>query len=68
MGTVVKVVVLSLFVSSLLFSLVSSASNDGLVRIGLKKMNLDRSSWVVPVGNKREWSKVNRETDNQTYR
>ncbi|XVF87769.1 hypothetical protein PTKIN_Ptkin18bG0147300 [Pterospermum kingtungense] len=41
MGTAVQVVVLSLFVSSLLFSLVSSASNDGLVRIGLKKMNLD---------------------------
>ena len=41
MVTTVKVVVLSLFISSLLFSVVSSASNDGLVRIGLKKMKLD---------------------------
>ncbi|XVF26072.1 hypothetical protein REPUB_Repub13aG0268500 [Reevesia pubescens] len=40
MGTTVKVVVLSLFISYLLFSVVS-ASNDGLVRIGLKKMQLD---------------------------
>ncbi|KAK6265010.1 hypothetical protein SCA6_020444 [Theobroma cacao] len=41
MGTTIKVVVLSVFISSLLFSVVSSASNDGLVRIGLKKMKLD---------------------------
>ena len=41
MVTTVKVVVLSLFISSLLFSVVSSASNDGLVRLGLKKMKLD---------------------------
>ncbi|XWS12864.1 hypothetical protein CRYUN_Cryun37aG0127100 [Craigia yunnanensis] len=40
MGTTVKVIVLSLFISSLLFSVVS-ASNDGLVRIGLKKLKLD---------------------------
>ena len=40
MGTTIKVIVLSLFISSLLFSVVS-ASNDGLVRIGLKKLKLD---------------------------
>ncbi|KAE8689695.1 Aspartic proteinase A2 [Hibiscus syriacus] len=40
MGTIVKGVVLSLFISSLLFSVVF-ASDDGLVRIGLKKMKLD---------------------------
>ncbi|XVF27918.1 hypothetical protein REPUB_Repub14bG0150900 [Reevesia pubescens] len=40
MGTTIKIVVLSLFISSLLFSVVS-ASSDGLVRIGLKKMKLD---------------------------
>ncbi|KAB2078437.1 hypothetical protein ES319_A06G162700v1 [Gossypium barbadense] len=40
MGTTVKGVVLSLFISSLLCSVVL-ASNDGLVRIGLKKMKLD---------------------------
>ncbi|TYI23633.1 hypothetical protein ES332_A06G178000v1 [Gossypium tomentosum] len=39
MGTTVKRVVLSLFISSLLCSVVL-ASNDGLVRIGLKKMKL----------------------------
>ncbi|XVE51078.1 hypothetical protein DITRI_Ditri02bG0009700 [Diplodiscus trichospermus] len=41
MGMTVKVVLLSLFISSLLFSVVSTASNDGLVRIGLKKMKFD---------------------------
>ncbi|KAA3478170.1 aspartic proteinase [Gossypium australe] len=40
MGTTVKGVVLSLFISSLLCSVVL-ASNDGLVRVGLKKMKLD---------------------------
>ncbi|KAK8618284.1 hypothetical protein V6N13_132280 [Hibiscus sabdariffa] len=40
MGTTFNVVVLSLFISSLLFSVVT-ASSDGLVRIGLKKMKLD---------------------------
>nr|KJB67247.1 hypothetical protein B456_010G182400 [Gossypium raimondii] len=40
MGTTVKGVVLLLFISSLLCSVVL-ASNDGLVRIGLKKMKLD---------------------------
>lgn len=43
MGTSVQGVVLSLFLSSLLFSLVSSAPNDGLFRIGLKKVKLDAS-------------------------
>ncbi|KAH1055652.1 hypothetical protein J1N35_033717 [Gossypium stocksii] len=40
MGTTIRGVVLSLFISSLLCSVVL-ASNDGLVRIGLKKMKLD---------------------------
>ncbi|KAK9935994.1 hypothetical protein M0R45_012861 [Rubus argutus] len=41
-------VVLSLFLSSLLlFSLVSSAPNDGLFRIGLKKVKLDASEWLA---------------------
>ncbi|KAL4291577.1 hypothetical protein GQ457_14G011020 [Hibiscus cannabinus] len=40
MGTTFNVVVLTLFISSLLFSVVT-ASSDGLVRIGLKKMKLD---------------------------
>ncbi|KAF8391571.1 hypothetical protein HHK36_023877 [Tetracentron sinense] len=41
MGTKFKAVVVSLFLSSLLFPLVFSASTDGLLRIGLKKMTLD---------------------------
>ncbi|KAL6197900.1 hypothetical protein ACLB2K_027692 [Fragaria x ananassa] len=42
MGTCFQGVVLSLFLSNLLLStLVSSAPNDGLVRIGLKKVKLD---------------------------
>ncbi|XP_022716129.1 aspartic proteinase-like isoform X1 [Durio zibethinus] len=40
MGTTVNVVVLSVFISSLLFYVVN-ASNDELVRIGLKKIKLD---------------------------
>ncbi|KAK8618424.1 hypothetical protein V6N13_132416 [Hibiscus sabdariffa] len=40
MGTTFNVVVLLLFISSILFSVVT-ASSDGLVRIGLKKMKLD---------------------------
>ncbi|XP_022720635.1 aspartic proteinase-like [Durio zibethinus] len=47
MGTTVKLVVQSLFLLSLLFSVVSSASNDGLVRIGLKKMKLDPNNWLA---------------------
>ncbi|KAK9014466.1 hypothetical protein V6N11_005622 [Hibiscus sabdariffa] len=43
MGTTVKGVVLSLFISSLFFSVVF-ASDDGLVRIGLKKMKPDRNN------------------------
>lgn len=43
MGTHLKAVVLSLFLSTLLFSLVTSASNNGLFRIGLKKMKLDKN-------------------------
>ncbi|KAJ4703925.1 Aspartic proteinase [Melia azedarach] len=41
MGTKIKAAVSSLFLSILLFSLVASASSDGLLRIGLKKMKLD---------------------------
>ncbi|KAE7995380.1 hypothetical protein FH972_000187 [Carpinus fangiana] len=44
MGTNLKVVVLSLFLSTLLFSLVTSASKNGLVRIGLKKIKLDQNN------------------------
>jgi phytepsin len=43
MGTNLKVVVLSLFLLTLLFSLVTSASTNGLVRIGLKKIKLDQN-------------------------
>lgn len=41
MSCAIKVVVLSFFLSTLFFSLVSSASNGGLLRIGLKKMKVD---------------------------
>ncbi|OVA03401.1 Peptidase A1 [Macleaya cordata] len=41
MGTKCKAFMLSLFLSFLLFSPVFSASSDGLVRIGLKKRNMD---------------------------
>ncbi|KAK9268284.1 hypothetical protein L1049_010727 [Liquidambar formosana] len=44
MGTKFKAAVVFLFLSSLLFSLVSSASNDGLIRIGLKKMKFDQNN------------------------
>ncbi|KAI5330862.1 PREDICTED: aspartic [Prunus dulcis] len=47
MGTSFKVVVLPLFLSSLLLSLVSSAPNDGLFRIGLKKVKLDPNNRVA---------------------
>lgn len=44
MGTNLKAVVLYLFISTLLFSLVTSTSNNGFVRIGLKKMKLDKNN------------------------
>ncbi|TQD74791.1 hypothetical protein C1H46_039681 [Malus baccata] len=44
MGTSFKAL---LFLTSLLFSLVSSAPNDGLSRIGLKKVKLDSNDWVA---------------------
>ncbi|KAF5474836.1 hypothetical protein F2P56_006696 [Juglans regia] len=47
MGTNLKAVVLSLFISTLLFSLVTSASNNGFVRIGLKKMKLDKNNLLA---------------------
>ncbi|XP_057986458.1 aspartic proteinase isoform X2 [Hevea brasiliensis] len=47
MGTNFKPVILSLFTASLLFTFAYSASNDGLVRIGLKKMKLDQNSQIA---------------------
>ncbi|KAJ7946317.1 aspartic proteinase-like [Quillaja saponaria] len=44
MGTNFNVMVLSLFLSSLLLSLVSSVPNHGLRRIGLKKIKLDANN------------------------
>ncbi|KAI8000231.1 Aspartic proteinase A1 [Camellia lanceoleosa] len=44
MGTKLRAVVVSLFLSSLLFPMVFSASNNGLVRIGLKKMKFDQNN------------------------
>lgn len=44
MGTGLKCIVLSLFLSSLLFPLVFSVSSDGFVRIGLKKMKFDQNN------------------------
>ncbi|XP_062088310.1 aspartic proteinase-like [Humulus lupulus] len=47
MGTNISAIVLSLLVSTLLFSLVSSASNDGLLRIGLKKVKADLNTMTA---------------------
>ncbi|OWM85568.1 aspartic proteinase A1-like [Punica granatum] len=47
MGMDFKVVLLSLFLSTLLFSLVSSESHDGLLRIGLKKLKFDKDNRVA---------------------
>ncbi|XP_010244475.1 PREDICTED: aspartic proteinase A1-like isoform X2 [Nelumbo nucifera] len=44
MGIKYKATVPSLFLSFLLFSLVLSSPNDGLFRIGLKKMKLDQNN------------------------
>ncbi|GLU23334.1 hypothetical protein SLE2022_393510 [Rubroshorea leprosula] len=44
MGRTFKALLLSLFLLCLLFSDVSSGSNDKLVRIGLKKLKLDQNS------------------------
>lgn len=41
MGTNIKAILLSFFLSMLLFSLVSSATGDSLLRIGLKKVKRD---------------------------
>ncbi|KAK8517285.1 hypothetical protein V6N13_092568 [Hibiscus sabdariffa] len=46
MGTTLKGIFLSLFISLLLFSVVF-ASDDGLVRIGLKKLKLDPNNWLA---------------------
>lgn len=47
MGAVVKSVAATLFLCLLLFPLVFSASNDGLIRIGLKKRTLDQKNRVA---------------------
>lgn len=47
MATDMKVVVLSFFICTLLFSLVSSASSDGLHRMSLKKMKLDSNNRIA---------------------
>lgn len=44
MGIKLRAFALTLFLSSLLFSLGFSASNDGLVRIGLKKLKSDQNN------------------------
>ncbi|KAK3021734.1 hypothetical protein RJ639_046080 [Escallonia herrerae] len=44
MGTKLKAAVVGLFFSFLFFPLVYSASNDGFVRIGLKKMKFDQNN------------------------
>lgn len=43
MGINLNAIVLSVLLSTLLFSLVTSVSNNGLVRIGLKKIKLDQN-------------------------
>jgi phytepsin len=47
MGTKLKPVVATFFLCFLLFPLVFSASNGGLVRIGLKKRNFDQNNRVA---------------------
>ncbi|XAR53802.1 Phytepsin [Bertholletia excelsa] len=47
MGTKLEAVVLSLFLSFLLFPLVFSASDDRLVRIGLKKIKFDQNNRIA---------------------
>ncbi|EYU33885.1 hypothetical protein ABFS82_08G151200 [Erythranthe guttata] len=44
MGTVFRALALGLFLSSLLFSIAISEPDDGLIRIGLKKLNLDQNN------------------------
>ncbi|KAM7530810.1 hypothetical protein LguiB_034220 [Lonicera macranthoides] len=44
MGTKLKAIAVSLFISSLLFPVVFSTSNDGFVRIGLKKIKFDQNN------------------------
>ncbi|KAG6394101.1 hypothetical protein SASPL_144680 [Salvia splendens] len=44
MGTRYKAVAFTFFLSSLFFSLAFSASDDGLLRIGLKKMKFDQNN------------------------
>ncbi|KAL7213561.1 hypothetical protein ACSBR2_016147 [Camellia fascicularis] len=47
MGIGLKAVVVSLFLSSLFLPLVFSAPNDGLVRIGLKKIKIDQNNLLA---------------------
>ncbi|XP_059662497.1 aspartic proteinase-like [Cornus florida] len=44
MGIKLKVILVSMFLSSFLFPLACSVSNDGLIRIGLKKMKFDQNN------------------------
>ncbi|XP_057764938.1 aspartic proteinase-like [Salvia miltiorrhiza] len=44
MGTRLKAVAVTFFLSSLFFSLAFSASDDGLLRIGLKKLKFDQNN------------------------
>ncbi|XP_073129106.1 aspartic proteinase A2-like [Henckelia pumila] len=44
MGTRLKALAFTLLLSSFLFTLAVSASNDGLVRIGLKKLKVDQNN------------------------
>lgn len=61
MATGIKAVVLSLFLSTLLLSSpVSSAPNDGLHRIGLKKIKLDANSRIA--------SRLGSEKGNSSFR
>ena len=47
MGVNLKAIVGFVFLSFLLFAVVSSASNDGLLRIGLKKVKLDKNNRIA---------------------
>ncbi|KAJ6737842.1 BETA-SITE APP-CLEAVING ENZYME ISOFORM A-RELATED [Salix koriyanagi] len=47
MGVNLKAIVGFVFLSFLLFAAVSSASNDGLLRIGLKKVKFDKNSRIA---------------------
>ncbi|KAH6824655.1 aspartic proteinase A1 [Perilla frutescens var. hirtella] len=54
MGSKIGAFALSLVVSSTLFSVAFSASDDGLMRIGLKKLKVDRNQLAARLESKRE--------------